>query len=253
VNVDASNKRKFGAVRDVRDRMYRPSSTARPVPQDVDLRKWGGPIKDQGEEGSCTGHAFSSAREWIARRYEKTPSILSPQFLYVEELMADGSFPKDEGAMPRTGCQVLTAKGCCEASFYPYVAGKFTTPTAEQAQNALKYKTGAYHRIGTLPDFLSCLADPTPWPVLVGFVVYESFMSDQVADTGIMPIPKPGEQRQGGHEVLCLGYDVTKQLALIQNSWGDGWGQRGYFWMPFDVIKAPVTDLWMVHTGEPWK
>src|ERR1039458_2628080 len=29
----------------------------------VDLREWGGPIKDQGEEGSCTGHAFSSARE----------------------------------------------------------------------------------------------------------------------------------------------------------------------------------------------
>jgi hypothetical protein len=248
--------RKFGAVRDVhdvRDRMYCSSSPARPVLQHVDLREWSGPIKDQGEEGSCTGHAFSSAREWIARKYEKTLPILSPQFLYVEELIANGFFPKDEGAMPRTGCQVLTVTGCCEASLYPYVSGKFTTPTTEQAQNALKYKTGAYHRIGTLPDILSCLSDPSPWPVLVGFVVYESFMSDQVADTGMMPIPNPGEQQQGGHEVLCLGYDLTEQLALIQNSWGDGWGQRGYFWMPFDVITSPDTDLWMVHTGGPWK
>ena len=247
--------RRFGALRDVhdvRDRMYRASSQARPILQHVDLREWGGPIKDQGEEGSCTGHAFSSAREWIARMYEKTSPILSPQCLYVEELLADGSFPKDDGAMPRTGCQVLTAKGCCEASLYPYVAGELSAPSAEQAQNALKYKTGAYHRIGTLPDFLSCLADSTPWPVLVGFVVYASFMMQQVADTGIMPIPKPGEEQQGGHEVLCLGYDLPKRLALIQNSWCDAWGQRGYFWMPFEVIGSPDTDLWMVHTGRAW-
>jgi C1A family cysteine protease len=41
-----------------------------------------------------------------------------------------------------------------------------------------------------------------------------------------MPIPKPGEQQQGGHEVVSLGYDLSKQLALIQNSWGDGWGSE---------------------------
>jgi hypothetical protein len=167
--------------------------------------------------------------------------------------MADGSFPHDEGAMPRTGCQVLTAKGCCETALYPYVAGTLTAPTAAQSQNALKYKTGAYHRIVTLSDFLGCLADATPWLVTVGFTVYESFMSQQVEDTGIMPVPQPGEEQQGGHEVLCLGYDMTKQLALMQNSWGDGWGQRGYFWMPFRVIQSAETDLWMVHTGGPWK
>jgi hypothetical protein len=232
--------------------MYRASPPAQPLLQHVDLREWAGPIKDQGEEGSCTGHAFSSAREWMARKYEKTAPTLSPQFLYVEELIANGSFPNDAGAMPRNGCQVLTAKGCCETSLYPYVAGKFTTPTPEQEANALKYKTGAYHRIESLADFLSCLADPTPWPILVSFTVSKSFLSPRVADTGIMPIPKPGEQQQGGHEVLCLGYDLPKQLALIQNSWGSGWGQRGYFWMPFAVIASADTDLWMVHTGAAW-
>ncbi|MFZ0361446.1 MAG: C1 family peptidase [Terriglobales bacterium] len=248
--------RKFGAKRDVhdaRDRMYMGSRTSFVLPQQVDLREFGGPIKDQGEEGSCTGHAFSSAREWMARRYEKASPILSPQCLYAEELLASGEFPNDDGAMPRTGCQVLTALGCCETALYPYVAGQITRPTPEQARNALKYKTGAYHRIGTLSDFLTCLADATPWPVLVGFAVYESFMSDEVAETGIMPVPQVGEAEQGGHEVLCLGYDLGRKLALVQNSWGAEWGRKGYFWMPFEVIASADTDLWMVHTGGVWK
>jgi C1A family cysteine protease len=256
VTKQSMTQRRFGArrdVHDVRDRTFQASRLAPSLPQMVDLRVWAGPIKDQGEEGSCTGHAFSSAREWMARSYEDISPVLSPQFLYVEELIADKSFPKDEGAMPRTACQALTAKGCCEASLYPYVDEKFTSPTVEQEQNALKYKTGAYHRVGTLHDLLSCLADPTPWPVTVGFTVYESFMSDETANTGIMPVPRFGEQQQGGHEVLCVGYDFSRQLTLIQNSWGDAWGQRGYFWMPFSVIASADTDLWVVHTGGAWR
>jgi C1A family cysteine protease len=248
--------RKFGALRDVhdvRDRMYRALPRSDALPPQVDLREFGGPIKDQGEEGSCTGHAFSSAREWIARKYEKSAPVLSPQCLYAEELLASGDFPNDEGAMPRTACQVLTALGCCELALYPYVAGQITRPTPEQMQNALKYKTGAYHRIASLVDFLKCLANPTPWPVLAGFTVYESFMSEQVAETGVMPAPRVGEQPQGGHEVLCLGYDLPRQLALMQNSWGESWGQKGYFWMPLVVLSAPETDLWMVHTGKAWR
>ena len=64
-------KRQFGMkrdVHDVRDRIYRGPRAPCVVPQLIDLREFGGPIKDQGEEGSCTGHAFSSAREWIARK-----------------------------------------------------------------------------------------------------------------------------------------------------------------------------------------
>ena len=228
------------------------SRVAPTLPAYVDLRAFCGPVKDQGDEGSCTGHAFSSAIEWINRKYLARQPILSPQFFYAEELLFDGNFPNDDGSDGLTGCNVAVTKGCCEASAYPYVAGQILQPTADQLVNALEYTMGAYHGLTGSAVAMSVLGDPTPWPVPVGFTVYESFESDVVASTGIMPIPAPGEAVLGGHEVLMLGYDAAKRLALIQNSWGDAWGQAGFFWMPFEVLDASDTDLKIVHSGKPW-
>src|SRR5271170_3870095 len=65
-----------------------------------DLSPFDGPIKDQGQEGSCTGHAFSEYAEWVVRKYfpGNGPLIFSPQFLYALALMADGNFPNDDGS-----------------------------------------------------------------------------------------------------------------------------------------------------------
>lgn len=222
------------------------------LPSQVDLRAWCGPVKDQGNEGSCTGHAFSSAREWISRRYFGEKPVLSPQYAYVRALMAQGSFPNDSGSDGETLSNVLIANGCCEASEFPYVPGQIVAPTAEQDQNARGYKLGAYHGLSTSGVLLSVLGDPVPWPIEVGFTVYESFESDQVAKTGIMPVPEPGEKVLGGHEILCVGYDAVKKLALIQNSWSSDWGQSGFFWMPFQVLDDLSTDLKIIHAGHKW-
>jgi C1A family cysteine protease len=97
--------------------------------------------------------------------------------------------------------------------------------------------------------------------VEIGFTVYASFESDEVAQSGIYN-PAPGEEVLGGHEVLMVGYDVgaTPSLrpagcppaALIQNSWGTDWGIDGFFWMALPVLDDSQTDLKIVHSGKPW-
>ena len=228
-----------------------------------DLRHLCGPVKDQGNEGSCTGHAFSSNIEWINRAYFKRQPILSPQYFYARELMATGDFPNDVGSDGLTGCEVSIAAGCCEISEYPYVAGKIISPTPAQDENAKQYALGAYHGVNGSLTAISCLADPTPWPVAIGFTVYESFESNEVARTGVMPIPGPDEQELGGHEVAgCAGYDIGDVPTLrpagcppaifIQNSWGTGWGIGGRFWMPLAILDLPSTDTKIAHSGPPW-
>lgn len=232
-------------------------------PEVVDLREWDGPIKDQGNLGSCTGHAFSSAMEWIFRKYLNKQPVLSPLYLYAKELIADGSFPQDEGSDGITGSNVTIANGCCEDSLYPDASQSINQPTAAMDANAAQYRMGAYHGLTGSQVALSVLGDPTPWPVEIGFPVFQSFESDALAQTGVMSVPTPDESLIGGHEVKASGYDIgiTPTLrpadcppaVLIQNSWGKGWALGGYFWMPLQVLDASDTDLKIVHAGAPWK
>jgi hypothetical protein len=241
-------------------RMLSRATIASPV---VDLRIWCGPIKDQGQEGSCTGHAGTSANELIHRKYLNASPIFSPQYTYAKELIAQGNFPNDVGADGTTLCNTMIVSGCCELSVYPYIAGDIEKPTTSQDANAAQFRLGAYHGLTGSQTALSVIGDPTPWPIEVGFTVYASFESDELAQTGIMPIPAQGEEVMGGHEVLMVGCDVGETptlrpvgcppAVLIQNSWGSGWGLSGFFWMPLQVLDDPQTDLKIIHSGSPWK
>jgi C1A family cysteine protease len=87
------------------------------------------------------------------------------------------------------------------------------------------------------------------YPVVIGFSVYESFESDQVAKTGIMPIPKASEQMLGGHAVLAIGYIHIKRkpYLICRNSWGTDWGMEGgNFAAPFAWITSTQNagDFW---------
>ena len=93
---------------------------------------------------------------------------------------------------------------------------------------------------------LDCLA--SGHPVVMGFTIYDSFMNGEVERTGVMKYPKFFERVIAGHAVLAVGYDMDKKMMLIKNSWGEEWGQGGYFWMPFKVIKNRnmSDDFWTV-------
>jgi hypothetical protein len=228
----------------------------------IDTRPNCGPRKDQGDEGACTGHAGTEAGEWEHRRYLKKSPIFSPQYTYAKELIRQGDFPNDCGSDGTTLCTTLVADGCCELSLYPYVSGKIIMPTPAQDVNAHQFALGAFHGLVGSQTALSVLADPTPWPVMIGFTVYASFESNEVAKTGVMPMPGRRERNLGGHEVLMVGYDIgdiptlrpkgSLPSVLIMNSWGNDWGIDGFFWMPIQVLDMADTDLKIAHLGHPW-
>jgi C1A family cysteine protease len=238
-------KREAPDPRDLRAHFIR-SAPIRPV---VDLREFCGPIKNQRDLGSCTGHAGSEGWEWIDRKYFKRQRIFSAGFLYDMELITEGSYPTDAGADPRTICKVLNQIGIVEESEYPYT-NSIATPSPEIIARAAQFKMGGYHVLKGGADVLSCLADPTPWPVMMGFPVYSSFEGNQIAATGIMPLPDPTkEMLLGGHEVLIVGYNLNTGYAIVQNSWDSTWGDKGFFYAPMAMLDWPDVSLRIIHPG----
>jgi hypothetical protein len=76
-------------------------------------------------------------------------------------------------------------------------------------------------------------------PIVFGVSVYESFESGTVAASGVVPMPSPHEGMLGGHAMLAAGYDDSRRVFIVRNSWGVDWGLKGYCTMPYDYLTNP--------------
>ena len=114
-------------------------------------------------------------------------------------------------------------------------------------KDAAQDKATHYLRLTQLANQLKgCLA--SGYPFVFGFTVYESFEGPDVAKTGKAPMPNPSEAVLGGHAVCAVGYDDAQQRFIVRNSWGPGWGMKGYFTMPYTYLLDPLlaSDFWTI-------
>jgi C1A family cysteine protease len=227
------------------------------------LDAWLGPVRDQGDEGSCTANAGAGDFDFQLRKYDPrfnsnpaTAPVMSAAFLYYMERQLNGTLSQgDAGSDGRTSCQAENQFGVCTNATMPYVAGQYNdAPTDAAISEALSYKNGAYHQALNVQDIKSILT--SGYCVRVGFAVYSSFESD----TGTSTVYQPNlstEQLLGYHEVLVKGYDDTQFSGAfsVRNSWGSDWGVKGDFWFPYSVMaNADIfSDGFIQHLGPPWK
>jgi hypothetical protein len=46
----------------------------------------------------------------------------------------------------------------------------------------------------------------------------------------------------GGHQVCLAGLDVEREAVRVRNSWGTGWGDKGYAWLSWDDLQDLLHD-----------
>lgn len=216
----------------------------------VDLAPNCPPVFDQGQLGSCTANAILGAYEYEMTKQKEPFTDLSRLFLYYQERAKEGTIPSDAGAAIQDGIWVLqNGSGVCRETVWPYVISKFsaTPPPAAYADAGSHHVVSAQRLSGTLDDLRQTLVDGNP--IVFGVEVYSSFESATSAKTGVIPMPNVAhETLEGGHAICLVGYDDTKQLFKFRNSWGTGWGDRGYGYLPYAYVTNPAlsSDFWVI-------
>jgi C1A family cysteine protease/GH25 family lysozyme M1 (1,4-beta-N-acetylmuramidase) len=250
---------------DQRDHSFAvPSGVLKTIPGVVDLRLQCPPVYTQGQIGSCTANAIAAALEFDMMKQNSpalppfTPSRL---FIYYNERSMEGTVGSDSGAFIRDGIKSVASQGDCPESEWTYdgtapqLPGNVFAPGAKAAMapspqcyaDAIRHKALSYQSVDqNLADMKGCLS--SGYPFVFGFTVYPSFESDDVARSGMVPMPASDETTIGGHAVLAVGYDDSKNMFIVRNSWGPYWGIAGYCYMPYAYLLDDnlASDFWTI-------
>ena len=168
--------------------------------------RYGGPF-DQGDVGSCTGNAMAGVMMtdpfYDAQRIPFTED--DAVVIYERATRLDripGHYPPDD-----TGSSGLAvAKAAARANWIH-----------------------SYRHTFTLHGALLAL---THGPVLLGIPWYDGF-DTPIGASALLEI---GGDVRGGHEVELLEIDVEAGTVRGINSWGDQWGDGGYFSMSWETL-----------------
>lgn len=244
---------------DHRDLVYAaPHVVAKALPTQVDMTSKCPPVYDQGQLGSCTGNSIAGAVQFEQLKLKIPDFTPSRLFIYYNERVIEHTVTSDAGAQIRDGIKSVAKLGVCPETLWPYSDQNTDPdpcpdcpyakkPSANCYTEAKKTKVTVYQRLTPILNTLKgCLADG--YPFVFGFTVYTSFEGPEVAKTGIVPMPGPNEKVAGGHAVVAVGYDDTKQQFIVRNSWGTSWGRDGYFRMPYTYLTDPnlADDFWTI-------
>lgn len=220
----------------------------------VDLRQWCSAVKNQGNLGSCTANAAAGVVEYFENR--AFGRYLDAARLFIYKVTRDlAHWEGDSGAELRTTMGALALFGVPPEEYWPYTDLKpdfDNEPTAFCYSFGENYKAIQYFRhdpansskeeiLGSIKNSLT-----QGIPSMFGFSVYNSIT--QATESGKIPFPCENETTNDGHAIVAVGYDDnmvienticgenTEGALLIRNSWGDGWGDKGYGWLPYDYV-----------------
>ena len=212
------------------------------MPTKVSLREYAPTRQNQGRQGSCVGWSSAYAARTIlhARATGQNPDdiVFSPSFLY-NQIALEGC----QGAYINDAMENMKKNGGLPLSKFPYNERTCSNePDRTDIGNGQAFRIKGYNRLSMNHDKYKVnslavkqnLAQGAP--VVIGMMVGGTFMNGMRGKDVWNPTSTDKRMNSfGGHAMCVIGYDDNKAGGAfeIMNSWGEGWGERGFCWVRY--------------------
>lgn len=181
---------------------------------------WVTPVRDQGACGSCVAFGTVATIECQAKNHYNKPNWDID--LSEADLFFCGAGRKcQQGWWPTYALDFAKNKGIPEEKCFPYKDHDMDcTPCSDRANRLIKI--GKWQEIINIDQRKEWL--DKKGPMIACMAVYRDFFSykDGVYKhtTGDLA---------GYHAICCIGYNEDESCWICKNSWGTGWGKKGFF------------------------
>jgi hypothetical protein len=229
---------------------------ARPaaVPASKDLRAAWWKIGDQGGSGSCVGWATAdSVLRWhfVKSGRLKQNDKLAPRFTWMASKETDQffhaptTFIEVAGTSLKAALDVSRKYGAVLEPVLPFASGKLFTGEEEAFYaRAAQFKISSYFNLtlgrNSIDDWRRWLA--TKGPILTRLDVDRTWNA-ATSNSGNLDTYRRDTAR-GGHAVALVGY--TPDRFIVRNSWGTGWGDKGFAYASLAYAQDAFTEAYGV-------
>jgi hypothetical protein len=206
----------------------------------VDLRKYSTPVGDQGQTGRCSAFAWTHAAEMSRNILNEESPRLSPNFTMLEFQRMQGdardyqyAYQGGDGTVsgPDPG-EVLVENGTCRQELWPDARSTPLTREEQLEADAQRYRLEAVPLPIAIDDVKKVLS--AGCPVHVSMNTGSGF--SDVGRDGVFKAAEGPWGRHGRHAMLIVGY--VGNFFTLKNSWGTGWGDQGFCYIPKNVLAA---------------
>ena len=211
------------------------------IPPAVDLREPWWNIGNQGFTGSCVGWAFADSLlryHFVKSGQMKKTEHMSVRYIWMAAKETDKvrthptTFIDDAGTSAKSALRVATKYGALKRTLFPFDGKLLKLKEDDFLEVAGRHKIRAYFNLchkqqGKLDRFKEWLA--FHGPLLTRLHVDSSW--NEIKRDGLLRTYDKKSAR-GGHAVSIVGY--TPAHFIIRNSWGTGWGHKGFAYASYD-------------------